>query len=50
MIAGALALFTYAPFVSWIMMRRQFSAVLVKTVAIPLWLGVAFGTWYLCMK
>jgi len=50
MIAGALALFAYASFASWIMMRYQFPALLVTTVAIPLWIGAAFGTWYLCMK
>ncbi len=50
MIAGALALFTYASFVSWIMVRHQLSALLVTIVAIPLWLAVAFGTWYLCLK
>ena len=50
MIAGALALFAYASFVSWVMMRHELNALLVTTIAIPLWLGVAFGTWYLCMK
>lgn len=50
MIAGALAFFAYASFVSWIMMRYQFNALLVTAAAIPLWLGVAFGAWYLCMK
>jgi hypothetical protein len=50
MIAGALALFAYASFVSWIMMRQQLNALLVTTVATPLWLGVAFGTWHLCMR
>jgi hypothetical protein len=50
MIAGALALFAYASFVSWTMMRHQSSALVVTIVATPLWLGVAFGTWYLCLK
>ena len=50
MIAGALALFAYASFVSWVMMRHRFRALLVTTATIPLWLGVAFGTWYLVMK
>jgi len=50
MMAGALALFVYASFVSWIMMRQQFNALLVTIVAIPLWLGVAFGTWFLFIK
>jgi hypothetical protein len=50
MIAGALALFAYASFVSWIMMRHPFRALLVTTVTIPLWLGMAFGTWYLVTK
>jgi hypothetical protein len=50
MIVGALALFAYASFVNWMMARRQFSALFVTTIAIPLWLGAAFGTWYLCLK
>jgi hypothetical protein len=50
MIAGALALFAYSSFVSWIMVKQQFSAFFATTVAIPLWLGVACGTWYLCLK
>ena len=50
MIAGGLALFAYASLVSWIMMKHQFSALLVTIFAIPLWLGTAFGTWYLCLK
>lgn len=50
MIAGALALFAYSSFVSWFLMKHQLSVLSVTTAAIPLWFGVAFGAWYLCLK
>ncbi len=50
MIAGALAFFAYASFVSRIMMRRKSKALLSTMAAIPLWLGIAFGAWYFCLK
>jgi uncharacterized membrane protein (GlpM family) len=50
MMAGAIAFFAYASFVSWIMMRYKFKALLVTICSIPLWLGVAFGLWYVWIK
>ena len=42
MIAGALAFFAYASFVSWIMMQYKLKALLVTMCSIPLWFGIAF--------
>jgi hypothetical protein len=50
MIAGAAALFAYASVVSWIMMRYKLKALMITTCSIPLWFGVAFSAWYLCIK
>jgi hypothetical protein len=50
MMAGAVAFFAYASLVSWIMMRYNFSALLVTLGSIPLWLGLAFGLWYVWLK
>ena len=45
MLAGAIAFFAYASFVSWVMMRYKPRVVLVTICAIPMWLVVAFGVW-----
>jgi len=45
MIAGVLALFAYASFASWIMMRYHFKALMTTICSIPLWFGVALGVW-----
>lgn len=45
MMAGAVAFFVYASFVSWVMMRYRFKALSVTLVAMPLWFAVAFGLW-----
>ena len=45
MLAGAIAFFAYASFVSWVMMRYKPRVVLVTICAIPMWLIVAFGVW-----
>jgi len=50
MVAGAIAFFAYASFVSWVMMRYQLKALWVTIGALPLWLGVALGLWYLGLK
>ena len=47
MMAGAIALFIYASFVSRIMMRYKVRAILVTLSLIPLWLGVAGSIYYL---
>jgi hypothetical protein len=50
MLAGAIAFFAYASLVSWVLMRYRFKALLVTVCSIPLWLGVAFGLWYVWLK
>ena len=50
MIAGALAFVAFASCVSWVMMRYNVKALWVTMCAIPLWLGVAFGLWYIWLK
>ena len=47
MMAGAIAFFIYASFVSRIMMRYKFRAILVTLSLLPLWLGVAGSVYYL---
>src|SRR5690242_12574556 len=50
MMAGAIAFTVYASCVSWVMMRYRLNALLVTTCSIPLWLGAAFGLWYIWLK
>lgn len=50
MMAGAVAFAAYASCVSWVMMRYNVKALWVTICAIPLWLGVAFGLWYIWLK
>jgi hypothetical protein len=50
MMAGAIAFFAYASFVSWVLMRYQLKALWVTSGSLPLWLGIAFGLWYLGLK
>jgi len=50
MMAGAIAFTAYASFVSWVMMRYKLKALLVTICSIPLWLGVAFGLWYIWLR
>ncbi len=50
MVAGAIAFFFYASWVSWVMMRYQPKPWLATIFSMPLWLGVAFGFWYVAAK
>jgi len=50
MMAWAIAFTVYASCVSWVMMRYRLNALLVTTCSIPLWLGAAFGLWYIWLK
>ncbi len=50
MMAGAVAFFAYASLVSWVMMHRKLKVLFVTICSIPVWLGVAFGLWYLWLK
>jgi hypothetical protein len=50
MMAGAVALFAYASLTSWVLMRYKPKVLVVTACAIPLWLGIAFGLWYIWLK
>lgn len=50
MMAGAIAFFLYACFVSWVMMRYRLKALSVTLGAMPLWFAVAFGLWSLGLR
>ena len=50
MMAGAIAFFIYASIVSWIMMRFKSKALWVTICSMSVWLGVAFGLWYLWLE
>jgi len=50
MMAGAIAFTAYVSFVSWVVMRYKLKALWVTICAIPLWLGVAFGLWYVWLR
>jgi len=50
MVVGAIAFFVYASCVSWLMMRFKWKALPVTTSSILLWLGVASGLWYVCLR
>jgi hypothetical protein len=50
MIAGALAFFVYASWISWIAMRYRPKTLLVTTLSIPVWFGTAFGIWHAFLK
>ncbi|MFZ0291990.1 MAG: hypothetical protein WAL52_00180 [Candidatus Sulfotelmatobacter sp.] len=50
MMAGAIAFTVYASCVSWVMMRYKLKALWVTVGAVPLWLGIAFGLWYIWLK
>jgi hypothetical protein len=50
MMAGAIAFTAYASCVSWVMMRYRLNPLLVTICSIPLWLGAAFGLWYILLK
>jgi Protein of unknown function (DUF3147) len=50
MMAGAIAFFAYASFVSWAMIRYKSNALFVTICAMPLWFGVAFGLWRVWLR
>ena len=50
MMAGAIAFTAYAYCVSCVMMHYNVKALWVTICAIPLWLGIAFGLWYIWLK
>jgi Protein of unknown function (DUF3147) len=50
MIAGAIAMAAYAATVSWILFRYKPPALAVTLAVLPLWFGVSFGLWHLCLR
>lgn len=50
MVASSVALFFYASLVSSVMMRCKLKALWVTVGAVPLWLGIAFGLWYIWLR
>lgn len=50
MIAGAIAFFAYACYVSWSMKNERIRAITVTVSAVPLWIAVAFTLWYGWLK
>jgi uncharacterized membrane protein (GlpM family) len=50
MMAGAVAFFFYASFVSMVMMHSRYKALLVTTCSMPVWLAVAFGLRHVWVK
>lgn len=50
MIAGALAMFVYAAAVSWVLLRFKPPALAVTLALLPVWFGVSFGLWQLCLR
>lgn len=50
MLGGAFAFFLYACAVSWLMMRYRPPAKLVTLLGLPVWLGMAFGVWFVWLR
>ncbi len=50
MVIGAIAFFVYTSLVSWLMMRYKWNALPVTASSILVWLGVASGLWYVCLR
>jgi uncharacterized membrane protein len=50
MIAGALAMAVYAAIVSCVLLRYKPPALAVTLTLLPLWFGVSFGIWQLCLR
>lgn len=50
MMAGTIAFFAYASFVSCVLMRYQVKALWVTICAMPLWFVVAFGFWSMWLR
>jgi hypothetical protein len=50
MIAGAIAFFLYASIVSKVMMRYKPPALAATLALMPVWLGAAYGLWFVWMR
>jgi hypothetical protein len=49
MIAGAIAMAIYAATVSWVLLRYKPPALATTIALLPIWFGVSFGIWHLCL-
>ena len=50
MIAGAVAFFTYAMLVTWLMSRQKWTVLGVTSSGLSLWFVAAFGLWYAFLR
>lgn len=50
MIAGAVAMAVYAATVSWVLLRYKPPSLLVTLALLPVWFGISFGIWHLCLR
>jgi len=50
MIYGAIALLVYSQIVSWLLMHYKLHSLIVGSLALTLWFGVAFGMWFFVLK
>src|ERR1039458_10273780 len=50
MIAGAIAFFLYASIVSKVMMRYKPPALAATLALMPVWLGAAYGLWFVWVR
>jgi hypothetical protein len=50
MIASAIAMAVYAATISWVLIRYKPPAMAVTLALLPLWFGVSFGIWHLCLR
>ncbi len=50
MVLGAIALCVYSKTVSWLMMRYKLHALLTTLLSMILWLGIAFGPWFVLLR
>jgi hypothetical protein len=50
MIAGAIAMAVCAATISWVLIRYKPPAMAVTLALLPLWFGVSFGIWHLCLR
>jgi len=50
MIAGAIAMSAYVATVSWVLFRFKPPALAVTLALLPVWFGVSFGIWHLCLR
>lgn len=50
MMAGAIAFFVYASCVSWLMMKKNSSALQTTSLLMVVWFAAAFGLWFAWLR